>query len=118
MTVTIAGDRQTGKTELLLALAEKCIRHGKNVLYVSQDMNYATHLMRSIDGDHFGDDDFKTHRAHGNERIEHSSGGTLFFSSPRSNRWRGQAIDTLILDDGVEHDHPGAKFVYRAELAP
>ena len=119
MTVTVLGDRQTGKSEMLIALAAWLIREGQRVLYVGHDMTTVTDKMRRLERNVYGDDAYTIHRAHGAEGVTHASGGQVIFASERSGRGRGFNCDALILDevDSYPHANPYVQFVYRAPLA-
>lgn len=94
----VFGDRQEGKTEMLLAYAEKLCRDGHRVLYVTRDWKLARDgLMRAAQSVE-GLSGFTSYRSHGNERITHESGGEVRFMSAACEG-RGLIADTLLLDD-------------------
>lgn len=95
----VFGDRQAGKTEMLLAFAEKLCREGQKVLYVSNghatarnDFMRVRQSVGSVDG-------FSSYCANGAERIVHESGGELKFISAGAATPRGWLADTMFLDD-------------------
>ena len=117
--VTILGKRQTGKSEMLIALSAWLIREGQKVLYVAHDMTTVREKMRRLQQGVGDNDGYKFWWGNGDESCDHKSGGRVVFASGRSSRGRGFNCDTLILDevDFYPHASPDAKFVYCSPAA-
>lgn len=117
--VTLVGDRQSGKTEMLVALTDWLIRAGQRVLYVGNYMPSVKESMRRLELSIDGDSDYVICRRNGQESVSHKSGGLVIFASVLSKRGRGFNCDSLILDEVpcYVHASPDAKFVYHAPFA-
>lgn len=119
MNVRVIGDRQTGKTEMLLAFAEKLCREGQKVLYVADGGRLARNCFYRSEKSVYGLSGFHAYSTSGSERIVHESGGELRFTSARAAAPRGWLADTMFLDD-VPMDygfgHPAPKHVVAASL--
>ena len=96
--IRIIGDRQTGKTEMLLAYAEKLCRTGQRVIYITRDHRLADDAFLRVTQSVDGAPGYSIRRGHGKERIAHESNGSIHFT-PVSRAWHGLVADTLILDD-------------------
>lgn len=113
----ITGDRQSGKTELLLALAEKLCRQGQQVLYVTDGWSLARNCFCRMEQSVENLPGYRAYRGSGRERIEHETGGTVHFVSSASVKTFGP-VDTLLLDDvrtDYEFSYPDTR-VIRATL--
>lgn len=98
MSVRVIGDRQTGKTEMLLAFAEKLCREGQRVLYMTRDRKLAQNCFRRVEESVYDLPGFRAYRTNGQERVTHESGGELRFMTV-AREPRGLTVNTLILDD-------------------
>lgn len=98
---------------MLLALAEKLIRYGEKVLYVTNDWTSAHNCfiraaesVETLPG-------YRCFRTNGAERITHESGGELKFRSV-SAKPLFERVDTLLLDDvygDYDHVYPASRVV-------
>lgn len=99
-TLTIEGDRQSGKTETLIRLAVDDARRGRRVLYVTYLQAVATETFHRIVKTL---DDREVRRvlmSRGNERIELTNGGLIDVRAERSDAaHRGISVDTIAIDD-------------------
>ncbi|WP_193604006.1 hypothetical protein [Mycobacteroides abscessus] len=99
--VTISGDRQHGKTHVLLDIVAAEIRRGRFVVYEVPDPPLATECLRCLTDDHllWGIDELeRVCRSFADMSIRHRSGGRIKFvtrGSARSGKLRG---DTYVFD--------------------
>lgn len=114
-TTRVFGDRQTGKTEMMLAFVEKLCREGQKVLYVSDGRPLARNNFLRVRQSVEGVDGFSSYCANGAERVVHESGGVCKFISANTEA-RGFIADTMFLDDVSDYYHPGVTHVIRASL--
>lgn len=90
--ITIAGERQTGKTEMII---DRMVRHaqdGMRVAYVGPTMACARETQSRAESR-----GGKSRRRNGEERIDYASGGSILFLSAGS--LRGLVLDALVWDD-------------------
>jgi len=113
--VRVIGDHKSGKTEMLLAMAEKLCRHGHKVLYIAESWPQARECFYRMDRDLYGQSGFKSYRTHGSERVTHESGGSVCFMANTKNAGRGLVADTILLDDvRADFDYPLPVRIVRA----
>lgn len=114
--ITIKGDRQVGKTHLLIGFAASEAIAGKSVLFECYDWKYATEVWRrflncceSVD---------QVRRSNGNLSVTTTTGGSVRFLSGKARAARGFHADVHIFDQVVPGDRsvPGAR-VYYAPIA-
>ncbi|UBV14816.1 hypothetical protein [Mycolicibacterium fortuitum] len=120
--VTLVGDRQTGKTHGLLAVAVADAIRGRRVVYQAQTLTVAYHHMRDVAEMIPETLIRRVFHTNGNYRIELFNGGVVWFRShgqealPASRR-----IDTYLLDDWASSWVPkaasAAEFLYVAQMA-
>ncbi|WPH57621.1 hypothetical protein [Mycobacterium phage WXIN] len=96
--ITITGERQTGKTEMVIDRMVRHAREGMKVAYIGQTLVYAQHVQARIENrDEAGV--VKSYRANGAQRITFSSGGSIRFLSAGKDSLRGFDLDALVWDD-------------------
>lgn len=118
--LTILGDRQAGKTKLLVDVAvDEAGRQGRRVLFYTYSRDQEGWVLKLIEErarDLIGDDQVqKVLRSHGRERIFFASGGTVFFRLDNSDV--NKSVDTHIIDDVSGGEScVGATRVFRAMM--
>lgn len=120
----IIGDRQTGKTDIALSYAGTLIRNGHNVVMYTENGPYVDDLVERFERFHFRLGQ-KIWHSNGAQRVRDESGGTLYFTTPRSDggRFQGIRVGTVILDEFVPWDdfsvqvrHPDVTHIVREVL--
>lgn len=114
-TIMLGGERQTGKTEMVIERMVRHAREGMRVAYVSQTLKYAMNTMYRIDARQ-EPDVVKVYRTHGRERIEFTSGGVIRFLAASKDGPRGLMLDVLVWDD-VDKPLP-AEWIYTLTASP
>ncbi|MGB3707614.1 hypothetical protein [Gordonia sp. (in: high G+C Gram-positive bacteria)] len=99
-TITIDGDRISGKTHAAIAVATTDAADGRQVLATTRSSAAATELFhqaaRMIPTQKIA----KAIRSCGQQRIElNSGGGRIYFRTRTATSCRGVDVDTLILDE-------------------
>jgi hypothetical protein len=74
---------------------------GKLVLVVSESTKMSRYTLELMSE---AEPDFKTYRAHGQERVETPAGGSIRFTSPRSTGHRGVEADVCFVDCDLSYD--------------
>lgn len=114
MGLTIIGDRQEGKTHLLLDIAARDIRDGKTVVFMGHNHATERDAMERFLEIHIAPAECAQARwSRGNWQVCHVSGGVVHFAPSRVPG----SVDTFLLDDGAVYRDPEIVFpsarVYR-----
>lgn len=120
--VTLAGDRQTGKTHAGLAVAAVDAMRGRRVAYQTATLTAAYHHMLEAADLIPGSLISNVCRVNGQYKIElHGGGVVLFRSHGQRPLHPSSRIQTYVLDDWASSWLPpaaaAAEFVYIGELA-
>lgn len=106
-TITIACDRQHGKTRTALDLALLHVITGRRVLFVSHRIPESTEAFRQM-RDSMGTLPCtlpcRVISTSGRQRIELDDGGRVYFLSVMQTGARGLAVDTVVIDDVEDAD--------------
>lgn len=113
--IRITGERQSGKTEMVL---DRMVRHaseGMKVAYVSATLNIALNTFARLeDLQYMGITKF--YRGNGNVHADFESGGSIWFVSKDGGSFRGRYFDVVVWDDVQKPIHPdvfvAAKLIY------
>lgn len=95
--ITIHGERQTGKTEMLI---DRLVRHaqdGMRIAYVGRTLKSAVDVQRRMEALDIPGAVFR--RGHGCESVRFASGGVIRFLAAGRDSGRGLCIDVLAWDD-------------------
>lgn len=107
--IEIFGDRQHGKSYLLMLAAIDAARQGKSVLYDTGRRVLARERFFTLEQHCLNLGIFeKAWRANGAERLQVAGGGTIYFYN------QGVAPDVHILDDCSNPPLPGAERIIRS----
>jgi len=115
--LTIVGDRQAGKTHLLINIAiDEAARQNRSVLFFVSSRDYARYILQNLSDRSEQLVPGLTERVYwtgGKERIHYVHGGVVRFNVPRD--W--DRFDTVIVDDVAGGDVDfGATRIYRASM--
>lgn len=123
-TVTIRGDRHTGKTHAALGAAALDALRGGTVVWFAHSWAYAATAQRDLVDLLPGPAVHKVHVVNGGNRVDLTSGGRVLFMSCRAaptTTFTGPGL-TFVFDgapvpEGFEQDNPDAR-IYVTELTP
>ena len=118
--IQVFGDRQEGKTHLLLGFAASEALSGKSVVFECRDWNVAADAQRRLIDSHLSASFMsRVSMSHGNRKVRTNTGGCVMFVSGRcGGSARGVNADVHIFDEATPDDRviPGAR-VYYAPIA-
>lgn len=106
--ITVSGDRQHGKSDMLLMAAARDARRGKKVIYECRGWRLASNVQRSLLDVLLQEEVLKSTFSNGNLRValrdlglgpDWPGGGLVVFSSNGTGRPFYGEPDTYILDD-------------------
>lgn len=110
-TVVISGERQTGKTEMVIDRMVRHARDGVSVAYAGFNLPCSIEVFRRIE-QRQDSDVVRYRRTHGSESVSYESGGSIRFVSP--GRAAVVGADVLVLDDvRAPVGDVSAKLIYR-----
>lgn len=117
--LTILGDRQAGKTKLLVDIAiDEAARQGRRVLFFTASRAYDSWTLKLIEArsrELVPQLVEQVYYSNGRERIRYTTGGLLFFRQDQHHSV--SPIDTHIIDDVSGGEScVGANRIYRAVL--
>ena len=113
--IKVSGDRQTGKTHLLLELAAFEAIAGKSVLFECHDWKVAEDAHRRLLDQHMPQQYVeRSWQSNGNRLVTTLNGGSVRFLSGAGNAYRGGRADAHIFDEVEPADRPvpGARVYY------
>lgn len=121
--LTITGDRQAGKTKMLVDVAiDEAARQGRSVLFFTPSRNQDSYTLSLIEdrAQHLCPELIeRVYRTNGRERILFKGGGLVYFREPgrESSRRHQPDVDTHIIDDVSGGDScVGATRIFRAMI--
>ncbi len=102
--VIVEGDRQSGKTETLLALSVEKASKGYKILYVTVNQAVASNTLERaiVMNGHTS----TSKRTRGSEQLLFPSGGVVWFLSAASVKLDQYAANMVVLDDYDSYRHP------------